>query len=313
MFRRMLVVLTPGAAVAAVQCMLPMAVACRAAVVFFTGLAPDEARAGAGQLHEHARRLAESFGLESRSLLADAPHAVDGILDAAAECGCDLIAVCHSGGNAVVRLMTGDHIPRLITASALPVLVCSPRFAVSASPGVEVRRILVALESGEAAGPTVAHGLEIARALGADLVFTHIAPSQTVLWVDVDTMIGGAVDRVAEAIREQSRRMLAASVARAEQAGLSAQSIHLPPGSSARDLAAMATSQACDLVLMAHPQGNAMVRLISGSLVPGLISASSTPILIGGSPERGAFDHSALQARHLRPPAPGADSRRSHR
>ena len=39
----------------------------------------------------------------------------------------------------------------------------------------------------------------------ADLVFTHIAPTQTVLWVDVDTMIGGAVEGLVSGLKDVDR------------------------------------------------------------------------------------------------------------
>lgn len=334
MFRRVLIVLGPGVAEAAVQSMLSMAQACHAEVVFYTGLAPagpaasdlpdiemsmrwaspDEARSSAERQHDRARQLAEALGLQARSLIAHASHLVGGILDAAAASQCELIQLCNQDGNAMVRLLNGNPIPGLITASPLPVLVCSSRVSACATPSPAIRRVLIVLESANSTSWTAAHGLDVVGEWGAELLFAHITPSQTVFWVDVEAMVGGASDQLSSAIRDQSHRVLGAAVTLAGQAGLHAEGVTLPPSTSAKDIAQMAVTRSCDLILIAHPHDNAVVRLINGSLVPGLISASSPPVLVCREPGRGPAGHSAWGHPHSRPLAPAAtDASNSHR
>jgi hypothetical protein len=62
--------------------------------------------------------------------------------------------------------------------------------------------------------------------------------------------------------------------------GLSARGKSLPAGIAAKDIAGMAVDEACDLIVVGHRGRNAVMRLLSGSLVPGLITAAAIPVLI---------------------------------
>ncbi|MBK6471149.1 MAG: universal stress protein [Betaproteobacteria bacterium] len=59
----------------------------------------------------------------------------------------------------------------------------------------------------------------------------------------------------------------------------------LPAGTSAKDIARIAVDQACELIVVAHRGSNAVMRLLTGSLIPGLITAAATPVLICREPE----------------------------
>lgn len=90
-----------------------------------------EARARSERLLAAAARVATRRGVPSSGVLGHDFNESDCVLDAAAQQGCSLIVVASEGQNALVRLVSGNVIPRLITASPVPVLVCqgNPRRA----------------------------------------------------------------------------------------------------------------------------------------------------------------------------------------
>lgn len=61
----------------------------------------------------------------------------------------------------------------------------------------------------------------------------------------------------------------------------------------------MAVDEGCDLIVLGHRGSNAVMRLLTGSLVPGLITAATIPVLICREPEH--------------PPKRRAPRRRLHR
>ncbi|MBT9598228.1 MAG: universal stress protein [Vitreoscilla sp.] len=306
MFKRTLIVLAPGLQPdAVIQAGVAMARACLAEVVFYTGLTPtrppaagspdremvaqwgslDDKRVRSERLHRQAQEVAESLGVLSRSVIATADDAASGILGAARTSHCDVIVVACDGGNAVVRLLNGSVIPGLVTASPVPVMVCTPRPTAGGAHGAAMRHLLVILEDSDLAGVARTQGLDLARELAADLLFVHIRASAVLPVMEAVGFVGGPDDRLAAEIQMQSQRLLASASATATRAGLTARGMSLPAGTSAKDITRMALDQACELIVVAHRGSNAVMRLLTGSLIPGLITAAATPVLICREPE----------------------------
>lgn len=306
MFKRSLIVLEPDSQPdAVIQRGVAMARACLSEVVFYTASTRsgqpaadlpdrqmaaqwdslDDKRLRTERLHRQAQQVAEDLGVMSRSVIASTDDPANGILGAAKTNHCDVIVVACDGGNAVVRLLNGSVIPGLVTASPVPVMVCAPRPAAGAAHVAAVGRLLVILEDSDLTGVARTQGLDLARELAADLLFVHITPPDVLPVVDAAGFVGGSNDRLAAEIRMQSQRLLASASATATRAGLTARGISLPAGTSAKDIARMAVDQACELIVVAHRGSNAVMRLLTGSLIPGLITAAATPVLICREPE----------------------------
>lgn len=314
MFKRLLIVLEPGGAEACVPpWMLSMAQACDGELVFFTCMSTaspvasdlleielstrwdsfDEMRSGVERMHEEARLQAGQFGIRTSSMISHATHTVAGILAAAAASGCDLIVVCNRTGNTLVRWLSGNVIPGLVSSSPWPILVCPRGLPAEETPSARRPRVSIVVEGGDPSPLAFGHGLEIAGDLGAEVLLVHIKPCVTVLWLEVEAMVGSTSDRLEDAIQEQSRHMLAASVALVERAGLRAETVSLPSSTSGRDVARLAAGQGCDLIVSTQRRGNAVMRFINGNLTAGLISAAKKPVLIFPGSEPAASDPSA--------------------
>lgn len=79
------------------------------------------------RLMAEASALAEQCGVHSHratSVAGDLAHAV---AEAADKRHCDLIVVGNEDNNAILRLLNGSIVPRLISKSTVPVLVCRDR------------------------------------------------------------------------------------------------------------------------------------------------------------------------------------------
>lgn len=307
MFKRTLIVLEPHLHPdALIRHGLALARAGPADIVFYTGLTRtrqpvsgpadretaahwdslDDTRVRAERLHRHAQQVVEDLGVLSRSVIATADSAERGILDAAKSSRCDVIVVACDGSNAVVRLLNGSFIPGLITASPIPVLVCAPRPTTEAAHGAGTDRILVVLEDGKLIQAALQQGLDLARDKAAELLLVHLEPCDFTPVVDATGIAAGSDDRMALEIQKHSQRLLASACAAAARVGLTARGMSLPAGTTAKDIARMAVDHACQLIVVEHRGSNAVMRLLTGSLIPGLITSARTPVLICREAER---------------------------
>ena len=107
------------------------------------------AKANADRLLAAAAVAADRAGLKSRCEISSGEDDAQCIVDATRRLRCHLIVVASEGRNALMRMLLGSVIPRLITSSPVPVLVCKlrPRATVGAKAAV------VPLKTGRAVKP----------------------------------------------------------------------------------------------------------------------------------------------------------------
>lgn len=301
MFRRTLIVLEPrSASDAVVGRGAAMAQACGGEIVFYTGLTRerppaadlpdrelaarwdslDDMRLEAERLHRQARQVADDRGVLSRSVIANSMDPVRDILNAGQSHHCDAIMLASDGSNAVVRLVNGSSVPGLITASPIPVMVCPAVSTHTTAESAATGRLLVNVEESDATLVARRVAVDLARELAAEVLFVHITPSDLVPVVDPAGFVGGLNDGLSAEIQAQSRRLLASATSFATKAGLAATALSLPAGTTGKDIAHVAAEQACDLIVVAHRGSNAVIRLLTGNLIPGLITAAEVPVLI---------------------------------
>lgn len=301
MFHRALLVLEPdNPPDALIQSGLAMARACHAEVVFCTamtrtrfavadlrdpkvaapGSSQDDQRFPAELLHAQARQLADRQGVSSRSVTATGNDPVRSIIDAALVSNCDLIVVASEKSNAFVRLVNGSFMPGLVTASPVPVMVCARQPRQGSALSADTHRILVLLEDSDTVDAARALGTGLAQALRSQLLFAHVMPAALGPVVDAAGMVSTVDDRLGAEIQLQSQRLLASTCRVAARSGLTSRCKSLAAGMTAREIAHMALDEACDLIVLAHRGGNAVMRLLTGSRIPGLITAATVPVLI---------------------------------
>lgn len=301
MFKRTLLVLEPGSHPdAMIQASLAMARPRLAEIVIFTPLKhprmpasdlPDpvmaaqwDTRDDERQLVDHlqvqAQQTADAQGLLARSVRATGGDPVRSIIDAAHANHCDVIVATSERSNAVVRLLSGSLIPGLVTASPIPVMVCPGQPMRERTRSVEIARILVILEASDTGGSIHAQALELARTRGAHLIFAHVTPAGMGPLLDVAGMVSNTDDRLGAELRLQSQRLLTSACRLAARAGVTARSIDMAPGMTAKEIAEVAVDEGCEFIVLGHRGSNAVMRILTGSLIPRLISAATMPVLI---------------------------------
>ncbi|MDO9093305.1 MAG: universal stress protein [Rubrivivax sp.] len=242
----------------------------------------QQARQSAVKLLDAAVREAENQGVMSRAAIGAGDDNTGCIVDAALKRHCDLIVAAGDGRNAVMRLITGSLIPGLITRSPVPLLIIDaghpPPAAGSAPP--PLRRILVVVEDREAARSAVEEGLALARWHGAEVLFVHPTPRDMAPVVDGSAVAAVSGDAWLQALHAQAERVLAQAMAAAAAQGVPAQALRLADGTSGHAVAASAQQQACELIVIAHEGHNAVMRMITGSVLPGLVTAATVPVLV---------------------------------
>lgn len=81
-------------------------------------------------------------------------------------------------------------------------------------------------------------------------------------------------------MQQRASQRLDSALAVARQAALTARGLVLHNGPAGQTLAALADTAACDLIVAAHEGHNALLQLLSGSLLPGLVTAAAVPVLV---------------------------------
>lgn len=301
MFKRILFVVEPHPhAAAMIRTGASLAMSWNAEIVFYGGQPRRLPAVGGAEGEMAARRdtlevgpeqveqlvlqavaLAEGMGVMSRSMVSSGAESAPGIVSAAQTGRCDLIMVASEGHNAVTRLLTGNVIPGLVTSSPFPVLVCAPPPSPNDdAAGAGRHRILVVLDDCGQTQAVQTLSLGLAQGHAAGLLFVHILPSVLMPVVDGFGIAGAPSLELEAEFGLRSQRLLDRACTAARKAGLVARGVSMPAGTSAKDVAGLAIDEACDLIAVSHAGGNAVMRLLTGSLIPGLITAASVPLLI---------------------------------
>ncbi len=71
-----------------------------------------------------AKSIAERGGISCETVDVENDHVYEGILDTAADRGCDLIVMASHGRSGISAIVLGSETVKVLTHSTLPVLVC---------------------------------------------------------------------------------------------------------------------------------------------------------------------------------------------
>jgi nucleotide-binding universal stress UspA family protein len=134
------------------------------------------------------------------------------------------------------------------------------------------RRILVPLENSESDQTILAHVVELAKRLGSAIILIHVADG----WAARN--LGGLELRESEEIRKD-RAYLNELSNRLEAHGLDVDAL-LAAGDPAKEIAAAAEREACDLIAMATHGHRLFGDLMKGSTATALRHATRIPILM---------------------------------
>ncbi len=142
------------------------------------------------------------------------------------------------------------------------------------------RRILIVVSDHPSSKVAAAHGLGLAKALSASLLYVHVLQQVPVAVADMPPVVTIAPDEFTRQAAQAAAKLLAEVAAHATAAGVASESRVLEVADGVGAMASMALDEGCDLIVIGTEGGNALVRLLTGSPVSGLITRAAVPVLV---------------------------------
>ena len=142
------------------------------------------------------------------------------------------------------------------------------------------KRIMIVVDKRAVSRAAVDEGLALAKHSGAEVMFYFSMPLYPMPLADVPPFVVVPPKEYEEAAIEEAERVLAAANALAVKAGVPSRGIKGSGDDAAEGIVDAARRRRCDLLVVATQGRNAVLRLITGSVIPALITASPIPVLI---------------------------------
>jgi len=142
------------------------------------------------------------------------------------------------------------------------------------------RHILIPTDGSELAERAVAHGLALAKSVGAKVTII-IADEQIGSWLLFAE--AGTAEQFAnytEEIKKHAARVLDRGANAAKQAGVPCDTIHVQDVQPYAAIIATATDRGCDLIVMASHGRSGLSAMVLGSVTNKVLTHAKTPVLV---------------------------------
>jgi nucleotide-binding universal stress UspA family protein len=155
------------------------------------------------------------------------------------------------------------------------------------------RRLLIVVDEDPVSRAAVTEGLELARGLGAEVIFFHVLPAYVAPVTAGDVMPLGVMGAQEHdvLVQERASRILAEAAALAKAAQVSSRGAVSHGVTAADSIAQAVREHNCDLLVVGAHGRTALQRLIHGSLAASLLALAPVPMLVckvrGGSGSAG--------------------------
>lgn len=142
------------------------------------------------------------------------------------------------------------------------------------------QRILVVVEDGHASNAAIAEGIALARVHSAEVLFCHVLPTYHAPVIEMPPVPLMSPDRFEQEARRKGSALLAAATEAAAAAGVRSSQFVLTGPDAVECISSAATQRQCSLIVVASTGWNAVMRLLTGSVIPGLITRACVPVLV---------------------------------
>jgi len=138
------------------------------------------------------------------------------------------------------------------------------------------RHILIPTDGSELAEHGMAHGLALAKSLGAKVsVIFVVEPFQELTGRYLETLA-----RYVELRREQARSVLDRAANAAKDAGVSCETIQAENAQPHQAIIAATEDKGCDLIVMSSHGRSGISMLLIGSVTNKVLAHAKTPVLV---------------------------------
>lgn len=154
--------------------------------------------------------------------------------------------------------------------------------ATPARAGSGIRRILVVLPEGQERLVAIAEGLALARVHGADLVFQAVLPQPLPRTNEGAWPVAESFGTFYQEAHHDALQRLAQAAREAFQLGLSCTLATAAGHDAAQEIVDASTQHRCDMILLASAGHNALMRLLTRCVIPGVITRATVPVIVVG-------------------------------
>jgi nucleotide-binding universal stress UspA family protein len=141
------------------------------------------------------------------------------------------------------------------------------------------RHLLIATDGSELAEKAVAHGLGLAKALGARVTAVTVSEPFPV-FATTDGTVALPLQEYEAAAAADAARILAAVGAAAKTRDIACDVVHVKDQPPAEGIVATAKARECDVIVMASHGRRGLSKLVLGSQASEVVSQSPVPVLV---------------------------------
>jgi nucleotide-binding universal stress UspA family protein len=138
------------------------------------------------------------------------------------------------------------------------------------------RHILIPTDGSKPAENGVAHGLALAKSLGAKVSVIFVVEP----FSEMSGRFLELVARYAELRKEQAKSVLDGAANAAKKAGVSCETIQVENGQPHQAIIAAAEDEGCDLIVMSSHGRSGLSVLLIGSVTNKVLTHAKTPVLV---------------------------------
>jgi len=142
------------------------------------------------------------------------------------------------------------------------------------------KRILIVVDHRTVSSAAVREGTALAKAHKSEILFFSVLPRYAVPVADTPPFPMVAPHEFQRAAKASAQKWLAAAKAIADKAGLMSRTATGSGEDDSHCIVDAARRRRCDVIVVATEGRNALLRLLTGSVIPGLITASPVPVLV---------------------------------
>lgn len=142
------------------------------------------------------------------------------------------------------------------------------------------KRILIVVGQGPTSRAAVTQGVALAKVHDAEALFFSVLPRYVVPVADMPMIGMPSPDEFQREATRNAENFLAAATVVADKAGVRSKYAVGAGFDDAECIVEAARKRRCDVIVVASAGRNAVMRLLSGSVIPGLITLSTIPVLV---------------------------------
>jgi nucleotide-binding universal stress UspA family protein len=143
------------------------------------------------------------------------------------------------------------------------------------------KHILIAIDGSPIGAEALAHGIALARVVKARVTIVNVTERWSALDMAIESRKSRNPVQQFEALASDfAKKILADAVKKAEAAGLTARSVHVPDRHPGEGIVMTAKRVRCDLIVMGSHGRRGIKRVLLGSQAYEVLANSKTPILV---------------------------------